>query len=194
LEACTLPSVSPAALSAVTSRELYRHWTTDFPPPKIESRLPLLPWPSIWRRLEGLAVNIHAQDVHFSLLHNILPLPTRLHRLQLRPDAACGHCGVPLADTLHTFTACPRVLPAWAYLFAKASLALGVVLSDEDLLFLAWDGPSAAAQPVVAAVLAYTFWVWETRSSPAPLHPPSLRQRVEEDLAAAAAPVRSIFG
>jgi hypothetical protein len=190
LEVFSLPGVDVADLAAVTSRGVYQHWTSDLPPPKIERKRPLVPWKLAWARLDASAADPLAQDLFFSLLHNILPVPARLHRMGLEA-ASCPFCQVPYADLLHCFTACPRVAVAWGYLFARASLALNAVVGDEELLLLAWGGP--ASERVQVAVLAYASWVWESRESPVVLDVAVLRQKVGEATAAAGLQLRSIF-
>jgi hypothetical protein len=188
VEAAAVPAAG-AALASYTSRALYQAWTTDLPPPKVEYRRHLLPWRRIWLRLERLSPSWLLQDVHFSLLHNILPTPDRLCRLRLEQDPGCPFCAAPLADVLHLFTACARVVAAWAYLYARASAALGVVLSDEELLFLAWRPRDAAVDElVVPAVVAYSGWVWESRDSPLLLNPDQLRLEVAVAVAPVAGP------
>jgi hypothetical protein len=174
-EAAAVPAAG-AALALYTSRMLYQAWTSDLPPPKVEYRLHLLPWRRVWRRLEYLSPSWQLQDTHFSLLHNILPTPDRLCRLQLEQDASCRFCAAPVADVLHLFTACARVAAAWAYLYARASARLGAALTDQELLFLAWrPGGAAEDEMVVPAVTAYSSWVWESQDSPAVLLPEELR-------------------
>ena len=60
-----------------------------------------------------------------------------------------------------------------------ATITLGVALTDETLLFLAWP-PSAARSDaaVVLAVTTFTAWAWATRSSPEVLAPHILQARV----------------
>ena len=191
-EASEVPAVA-AGGPPPSSRLLYRAWTSDLPPPKIELKLRHLPWRRVWRRLASLAPSLAAQDLHFSVLHNILPIPSRLHRYQRLPDASCWFCPHPLADCLHFFTSCPRVEPAWARVVHRASAVLPIRPSSEDLLFLAWGPAASAADDVVAfAVMAFTSWAWESRESATPLDPADL-PRVVSEAAAAQGPLRTLF-
>jgi hypothetical protein len=61
-EAVDVPAVG-AVGQPPSSRLLYRAWTSDFPPPKIELKLRHLPWRRVWRRLAGLAPSLAAQDL-----------------------------------------------------------------------------------------------------------------------------------
>jgi hypothetical protein len=79
---------------------------------------------------------------------------------------------------------------AWHLLLFKATLTLGVALTDETLLFLAWPPSAARAdQSVVLAVTTST--AWATRSSPEVLAPNILQARVST--AAMGGPLFSIL-
>jgi hypothetical protein len=177
----------------VTSRNLYQHWTSDLPPPKVEFWLRDLPWRCIWCRLDALAANSAAQNVHFQLLHNVLPTPDRRQRVGVEPDAVCLACGVPAADVMHVFTACRRVAAVWARLFHRASLAAIGVLDDQQLLFLAWPGGAGTDNILVEAVTAYSAWVWETYEAAAPLNADELHQITLEAVGATDPRRRSIY-
>jgi len=181
-----LPLVDTGRLDLVTSRGLYAAWTTDLPPPKVESRYPLLHWPLVWARIQ-LQLDLLERDFLFSLIHNILPTPARRHRLGVDPSPACARCPAAVADTIHVFTACPLVNAAWEYLCFRASMAAGAVLGGECLLFLAWDA-SEVDLVIVSAVSAYVRLVWDTREELAPLNPALLRRKAAEAAAAATGP------
>ena len=188
-EAVTLPAVNVEALEWVQSRLLYAAWMTDPPPPKVEFRLPHIPWRRSWARLAAIG-DRDAQDLYFSALHDILPTPEREVRLGLRPAAACPACAAAVAGVLHVFTGCPRVSAAWHSLLFRASLALGLALTDQSLFYLAWE-PRDTDAAVVFALQVYASWVWESAASPAPLNPAVLARKVSA--AAAAAVQVSLF-
>jgi hypothetical protein len=188
-EAVTLPAVNMEALEWVESRLLYSAWMTDPPPPKVEFRLPHIPWRGSWARLAAIGGR-DAQDLYFSALHDILPTPEREARLGLRPAAACPTCAAAVAGVLHVFTGCPRVSAAWHSLLFRASLALDLALTDQSLFYFAWE-PRDTDPAVVFALQVYASWVWESAASPAPLNPAVLARKVTA--AAAAAVQVSLF-
>ncbi|MFN9941495.1 MAG: hypothetical protein ACK56I_18660, partial [bacterium] len=47
----TLPSVDPAFLEDTKSSRLYKDGLTDLQLPRIQLKLPLLPWDLVWKRL-----------------------------------------------------------------------------------------------------------------------------------------------
>jgi hypothetical protein len=84
-----------------------------------------------------------------------------------------------LGDHPALFTSCSRTSAAWYLLFFKATITLGVALTDKTLLYLAW--PPLAAWSDAAVVLAVTIltaWAWATRSSPEVLAPNILQARI----------------
>jgi len=194
LEALALPGVNAAGLEAVSSKSLYKAWTADLPYPKVEYRRPDLAWHLTWTRLASHGDSFE-RDFFFSLLHNILPVPSRRHRLRLDPSAVCGACGAPHADIDHCFFFCPRVAAAWGLLVHRCNMVAPALLGDEEILFLAWP-PAAEELGMVSAVITFASWVWETREDPAPLDPAVLALRAREAAATAAAagqPFRHIF-
>jgi exonuclease III len=179
-EVFSLNCVDTSCLRDTRSALVYKELMTDPPPPRVETSLPHLPWERIWPRLADPLLPALPVDHHFSLLHNILPIPTRLFRLKMAPAPTCLFCTAPVADVLHVFTACRRVTAAWNYLLCRATLLLGLRLSDEDLLYLAWPASPASGlvrSSVALAVLTFSSWVWETRHQPDVLIPDDLRRR-----------------
>jgi len=160
----------------------------------VEYRRPDLAWHLTWTRLASHGDSFE-KDFFFSLLHNILPVPARRHRLRLDPSAVCGACGAPHADIDHCFFFCPRVTAAWGLLVHRCNMVAPALLGDEEILFLAWP-PAAEELGMVSAVITFASWVWETREDPAPLDPAVLALRAREAAATAAAagqPFRHIF-
>jgi zinc-binding in reverse transcriptase len=113
LEVLDLEDVEAAALGAVEAKSLYAAFTDTLPPPKVEVKHPDIDWRKVWSRLVTPGLPPLAVDTAFSMLHNILPLQVRRHRLQLAESPACRRCGAPVEDALHFFTACPCVVDAW---------------------------------------------------------------------------------
>jgi hypothetical protein len=192
LEAVTLPSVDPAFLEDTKSSRLYKDWLTDLPLPRIQLKLPLLPWDLVWKRLAAPLLPPLEVDLHFRALHNILLTMERRHRFGDAPSSACPHCPAPVEDSLHLFTTCPRVAGAWDYLLHRAILVSGMALTNSSLFFLAWPArPARLEAALVLAVASFSTWAWGTRDTRTPLLPPDLKTRV--DLAAAGGPYPSIF-
>jgi hypothetical protein len=194
LEVFRLPSVSLDALSEATAAGIYSDLVSTPPPPKVEAKLPDLPWHWIWSRLSLASLPASAVDVAFSALHNILPLQVRRHRFNIIPSPACPRCQAAVEDVFHFFTACPRLAEAWEFLAHRAALCLGgAPPPDRLLLFLAWPRfpPSAAENAIVLAVVVFMELAWSTRAKVSALSPEAVRSAV--DTAAASGPLPSIF-
>jgi hypothetical protein len=102
------------------------------------------------------------------MLHNILPLQVRVHRLRAADSPACRRCEALVEDTDHFFTACPRIVDAWGCLAAAAGRVLGGPVPDAHLLRL--DLPIHPRElPVVLAVVVFVALAWTTRDDPEPL-------------------------
>jgi hypothetical protein len=76
LEVFSLPEVSVASLSDVTSKYMYSQFTSSLPPLKVECLQPDIPWCIAWARLACPSLSAAAADVMFSLLHYIPPMQT----------------------------------------------------------------------------------------------------------------------
>ena len=192
LEAAQLPCVDTGHLLEARSALIYKAWTTDLPPPRIERAKPDLPWDSIWQRLAWPSLPPQSVDRHFQVLHNTLATRERQHRARAVPSPDCPHCPGQVEDVLHFFTGCRRVAGAWDFLLHRAIMGLGMALTNESLLLLAWPpGPALPAAAVTLAVVTFSAWAWETRDLQPALLPIDLRDRV--GLAAATGPLASIF-
>ncbi len=193
-EVVALDCVNPDHLGAAESRHIYKELTATLPPPKVELRHPRVDWDRAWTRLAKPGLPPLAVDVAFRALHNILPLQTRLHRLQpLRHQPACLTCG-QLETPLHFFTACPRTGPAWESLVARTSFLLGGPVADLDLLLLAWPRGRSGEGLDLAITLAVVIFIemaWESREDPASVLPAAFRGRVTD--VAGASGLRSMF-
>ncbi len=190
IEVFGLPSVSVNSLADVSSKGLYMEFTSTLPRPKVEDRLPDLPWRIAWLRMAYPSLPALAANVVFSLLHNVLPLQARRHRLRLAPSPHCPHCPNVTEDVLHFFTACPRVATAWALLSFRVALLVGGTVPDRLLLFFAWPAGGLDLS-IAAAVAAYAELAWSTRDDTGPLLPALVHARV--DAAAACGTAKSIF-
>jgi hypothetical protein len=133
-----------------------------------------------------------ATDLHFRVLHDLLPTMERRHRFRVVPSPNCSTCPGRVEDGLHFFTSCSRVAGAWDYVLHRAIMVSGMALNNNTLLYLAWPPrPARMEAAIPLAVVTFTAWAWETRDLPAALLPPDIKVRV--DLAAAGGPHPSIF-
>ena len=101
-------TVSPDALAATTSRDIYAAFMDmdNPPPPKVTVRRPELPWADIWARLWGPQFAREEADIMFQLLHNILPARGRLARFGVEAAGHCPRCPGVVEDLPHIFTRC----------------------------------------------------------------------------------------
>ena len=83
-------TVSPDALAATTSRDIYTAFLDT--PRLLIFRRPELPWANIWARLWGPQLAREEADIMFQLLHNILPARGRLARFGVEAAAHCPRC------------------------------------------------------------------------------------------------------
>jgi hypothetical protein len=81
LEVFDLEDIEVTALGAVTAKSLYAAFTDTLPPPKVEMKFRDLGWRKIWSLLCTVGLPAAAVDTTFSMLHNILPIQARVHRL-----------------------------------------------------------------------------------------------------------------
>ena len=181
VEVFDLESVNVGRLQEVQSAAIYKELTSTLPTPLVQRARPDLPWDLAWLRLTGPCLDAIAVDTHFSVLHNLLDVMANKHHWRVAPSPNCPRCRPPgpPETILHFFTACERVSASWHFLFFRASIALGVTLTDESLLLLAWPSKTARADAaVVLAITTFTAWAWSTRDLPDVLAPPDLRARV----------------
>jgi zinc-binding in reverse transcriptase len=165
-------------LGAVTAKQIYAAMTETLPPPKVEAKRPELGWRRIWQNLHTVGLPLLAADIMFCMLHNVLPLQARQHRLGVADSAACRRCDATVEDSVHFFTRCPRVADAWASLATADGQVLGGPLPDLHLLFLHLP----AAPPLLAVILAVVVYVelaWATRDEPGLLSPQDVRNAVQ---------------
>ena len=109
-----LGDVKPEALRLVTAKELYRGFTTTFPPPKVVFRFDIQ-WELVWIRLQNPVLEPLARDTLFTIIHNIVPTKERIHRFNMVASPNCTSCNV-IADNVHIFCECLNVQEAWFWL------------------------------------------------------------------------------
>jgi hypothetical protein len=177
-EVFTLSCVDTANLQLATSGAIYKELTCTFPTPLVEQVRGDLPWHHIWPRLQGPSLEAVEVDLHFSLLHSLLDVQANRHHSAVASSLACLTCQPQAAweTILHFFTSCSRTSAAWHLLLFRATITLGVALTDEVLLYLSWPPSAARADAaLVFAVTTFTAWAWATRSSPEVLAPTCFR-------------------
>ena len=138
-----LGDVKPQALELVTAKELYKSFTTTFPPPKIIFKYDVQ-WEQVWRRLQNPVLDPLARDTLFTIIHNIVPNKERVHRFHMIASPNCSACGV-IANNVHNFCECGSVREAWFWLRQRI---LGLmpqnagIISNFEFLNLMFDsGP-----------------------------------------------------
>jgi hypothetical protein len=160
-------TVTPAALLAATSKEIYSVFMETPPPPKVVLKRPATCWPDVWKRLWQPRPFLEEEmDVAFKLIHNILPVRGRLARFGQRVAASCPVCPGTDETVLHLFISCPRIAPLWQQFLASILVHTGLQ-TDEDLLFLAWP-PVARDSDLAVAVISYHHLVWSSRTAARP--------------------------
>ncbi len=160
--------VDPASLMAATARGIYSDFMSTPPPPRIESKLPSVPWELAWPRVWQQGLQSSESDLLFRLLHNVLPVRARIGRLDpTRCDGTCPHCPGQQETLDHAFTTCIRVSDLWLGLFFIALPAHPAVPSNADLLPLAFP-PAERDSDITATVATYISLVWSTRHQDLP--------------------------
>jgi hypothetical protein len=94
-----------------------------------------------------------------NFLHGLLDVLANRHHWGVAPSPLCLTCQPQAAQEtiLHFFTSCSRTSAAWHLLLFRATITLGVALTDKTLLYLAWPPSAARADAaVVLAVITFT--------------------------------------
>jgi hypothetical protein len=175
-----LASLLTSSPSSARSSPIYKELTCTFPTPLVERVRGDLPWHNIWPRLQGPSLEAVEVNLHFSLLHGLLDVQANRHHWRVAPSPACPTCQPQAASEtiLHSSPTVPGPLQPGTSLFLfSATITLGVALTDEVLLYLAWPPSAARADAaVVLAVTTFTALAWASRSSSEFLAPTCSRQ------------------
>ena len=116
LECLERGCIDVSRLPKVSAKKLYKEFMETPPPPKVLSKYPGVEWDRVWRRIQSCILEPCAQDLMFSLIHNILPTRDRLLRLNhLVNNSFCESCPGQVQDITHVFTQCGRVREAWEW-------------------------------------------------------------------------------
>ena len=70
-------------------------------------RKPEVDWTRTWEMMNSRGLDAEKTTFLFKLLHNILPLNSRLHRMNILESPFCSHCPHNIGeDSCHAFLAC----------------------------------------------------------------------------------------
>ena len=154
-------------LNNIPAKDIYKDFTSTFPPPKVTYKYENMPWNDIWDRLNRPIISSHVRDLMFILIHNILPTRERLFRLNQCRDDQCDQ-GDGLEDVEHLFTGCVRTQVAWAWCRRKIMHLmpdLQVYPSNFELINLAYESPMD--DEICWLVAQYCFYVYEQKKKKA---------------------------
>ena len=137
-----------------TAKTIYKDFTTTFPLPKIMDKYELQ-WDPV--------LEPPIQSLMFLLVHNILPVKSRLHRLNLVNTDRCKEDNM-LEDVEHVFCHCVKSRAGWQWVKYKITndfIPVGYpVPSDFELLNLCYESPHA--KEVLWIVANYVQLAWTT--------------------------------
>ena len=116
LECLERGCIDVSRLPKVSAKKLYKEFVETPSTPKVCSKYPGVEWDRVWRRIQSCILESSAQDLMFSLIHNILSTRVRLLRLNhLVNNSFCESCPGQVQDITHVFTQCGRVREAWEW-------------------------------------------------------------------------------
>ena len=99
VEGLVLGDIQLGRIRNVTSNELYKGYTSSFPPPKVMFKYDV-DWDLVWERLQYLSLEPLAREFVFSIIHNIVPNRERLNiKMNLVDSPNCLDCGVRETNT-----------------------------------------------------------------------------------------------
>ena len=110
-------------LNKISTKEIYKDFTSTFPPPKVIFKYENMPWDDVWDRLNRPILNSHERDFMFIVIHNILPTREWLFRLNQCRDDQCTK-GDGLEDVEHIFAGCVRYVYRLHWLVEDARLCI----------------------------------------------------------------------
>ena len=157
-----LGDIRPEALHSVTAKDLYKGFTTTFPPPKIIFKYNI-EWNQVWFRLHHPVLESQARDTLFMIIHNIIPNKERIHRFNMIASPLCTACGVSV-DNVHLFCECENVREAWFWLRQRLLGLLplgGGVISNFEFLNLMYDS-SPFDSEILWLIGVYIQLVWNS--------------------------------
>ena len=163
-QAHALEIIDISQLNSVPCKDIYRDFTSTFPPPKVINKYEDLPWNDIWKRLNFTVLGSTLRDLMFMLIHNILPTRDRLARLGRCADSICRE-GDGTENVEHLFSGCSRTQVAWAWARRKVQHLMpqsDIYPSDFELLHLAFSS-NTLEKEIVWLLSHYCWYVWELK-------------------------------
>ena len=150
-------------ISSITNKVIYRELLVDLPLPKV-IRESSKDYKKVWNRLHKKILDSKSKEVMLLLIHNKLPVPERLHHINVKADPYCEACdGNQTADIIHCFSACCRTADLWTWVRTKCtSFSQNLApVSDWDLLNLLFCEIRLDTE-VVWIISNYVWYVWDS--------------------------------
>ena len=148
-------------LKMANAKNIYQDYTTTFPTPKIMYKYEL-PWSVVFERLWNPVLEPPVQSLMFLLVHNILPVRTRLFRLRMANDNKCLEDQLE-EDVEHVFCKCVKSREGWQWVRWKITNELIPVNfpipSDFDLINLCFESPFE--KEIIWLVGMYIHYTWD---------------------------------
>ena len=118
VEGFVLGDLKVENLRKVTAKELYKGYTSTFPPPKVVFKFDC-DWSLVWSRLNSPLLEPGAREALFLVVHNIVANRERLFdKMNMVASPNCLTCGIR-EDNMHLFTECISVREAWGWVRRK---------------------------------------------------------------------------
>ena len=88
-----LGDIDVKKLSLVTAKNLYKGFTSTFPPPKVTYKYDV-EWEQVWSRLMNPVLDIMGREILFMIIHNIVANKDRVFKFNMIASPNCSTCGV----------------------------------------------------------------------------------------------------
>jgi hypothetical protein len=114
VEGLVLGDIDVRKLAKVTAKDLYKGYTSSFPPPKVIFKFDV-EWTLVWERLNSAVLDPLAREQLFMVIHNIVPNRERLFmKMNMVNSPNCLLCH-EREDNVHLFLECILVREAWGW-------------------------------------------------------------------------------
>ena len=155
-----LGDIDVKKLSLVTAKNLYKGFTSTFPPPKVTYKYDV-EWEQVWSRLMNPVLDIMGREILFMIIHNIVANKDRVFKFNMIASPNCSTCGVA-QDNVHLFCECLNVREAWFWVRQRVLDLLpqdGAQTSNFELIHLMF--PSSHLDSEIVWLLGiYVQQVW----------------------------------
>ena len=154
-----LGDVDVSKLQLVTAKNLYKGFTSTFPPPKVIFKFDV-DWNQVWTRLQNPVLDFMGKEILFMNIHNIIANKDRIFRFNMIASPNCTTCGV-VQDNVHIFCECLNVREAWFWIRQRllGFLPLGGQISNFEFLNLMFV-PCQFENEIVWLLGVYVEEVW----------------------------------